>query len=189
MRHVALALAVLGGCGGDDAPSLPPACAAPVNGTSITFREVARTRGAALLVTSPPNDIRRFVVEQDGRILLMTESGVSTTPFLDVSDLIACCGEQGLLGLAFHPKFATNGQFFVFYTTSDANIVARYQVSATNRDVADPASGMIVLSIPDFASNHNGGMMEFGSDGLLYIGTGDGGGGGDPQHNGQNPNA
>src|SRR6478752_3080184 len=132
MRYVALALAVLGGCGGDDAPSLPAACPAPVNGTSITFREVARTRGAALLVTSPPNDVRRFVVEQDGRILQLTDSGLSTTPFLDVSSLIACCGEQGLLGLAFHPKYASNGQFFIFYTTDDANVVARYQVSKTD---------------------------------------------------------
>ncbi len=187
MRHVALALAVLAGCGGDDAPPLPAACEAPVNGTSITFREVGRTRGAALLVTSPPSDIRRFVVEQDGRILQLTDTGLSPTVFLDVSDLIACCGEQGLLGLAFHPKYASNGTFFIYYTTTDKNIVARYQVSATNPDVADPASGTIILSIDDFAGNHNGGMMEFGKDGFLYIGTGDGGGGGDPQHTGQDP--
>ncbi|HEY5947048.1 MAG TPA: PQQ-dependent sugar dehydrogenase [Kofleriaceae bacterium] len=187
MRHVALTLAVLGGCG--DEPSLPPACEAPVHGTTITFREVARTRGAALLVTSPPNDIRRFVVEQQGRIMQLTETGLAPTPFLDVSDLIACCGEQGLLGLAFHPKYATNGQFFIFYTTDNANVVARYRVSATNPEVADPASATIMLSIPDFAGNHNGGMIEFGKDNLLYIGTGDGGGGGDPLHNGQNPDA
>ncbi|HEY5922967.1 MAG TPA: hypothetical protein VIV11_14910, partial [Kofleriaceae bacterium] len=104
MRYAALALAVLAGCGDDSgAPPLPLACEAAVTGTAITFREVGRTRGAALLVTSPPNDIRRFVVEQDGRILQLTDTGVSPTPFLDVSSIIACCGEQGLLGLAFHP--------------------------------------------------------------------------------------
>jgi glucose/arabinose dehydrogenase len=188
MRHLALALAVFAGCGGDEA-SLPLACEAPVHGTTITFREVARTRGAALLVTSPPNDLRRFVVEQDGRILQLADTGLLPGAFLDVSDLIACCGEQGLLGLAFHPKFASNGTFFIYYTTENANVVARYQVSATDPNVADPASGTIVLSIPDFATNHNGGMIEFGNDGYLYIGTGDGGGGGDPMLNGQNPNA
>ena len=179
-------LAVLVGCGGDSGPSLPPACEAPVRGTSITFREVARTRGAALLVTSPPNDVRRFVVEQSGRIMQLTDTGLSPTPFLDISDKIACCGEQGLLGLAFHPRYATNGQFFVFYTTADENIVARYNVSATSPEVAEPASEVRLLVIPDFAGNHNGGMIEFGKDGLLYIGTGDGGGGGDPMQNGQN---
>ena len=189
MRYGALALVVLAGCGDDGAtPALPLACEAPVNGTTITFREVARTRGAALLVTSPPNDIRRFVVEQDGRILQLTDTGLSPTPFLDVSSIIACCGEQGLLGLAFHPKYAANGTFFIYYTTDDANVVARYKVSATDPQVADPA-GTVILSIPDFAGNHNGGMIEFGKDGYLYIGTGDGGGAGDPQATGQNTNS
>src|SRR5512144_1121708 len=103
MRYVALALALLG-CGGDETPSLPPACEAPVHGTSITFREVARTKSAALLVTSPPNDIRRFVVERDGLIEQLTDTGISPTLFLDVSNIITAGGEEGLLGLAFHPK-------------------------------------------------------------------------------------
>ena len=162
----------------------------PVHGTSITFRYVAETQDAALLVTSPPDDVRRFVVEQQGRIKIITDTGLVT--FLDIgndSDF-ACCGEQGLLGLAFHPKYATNGRFFIFYTTSNKNIVAEYKVSATDPNAADPASKKMVLSIDDFASNHNGGMMEFGpKDGKLYIGTGDGGGGGDPNQNGQNPTA
>jgi glucose/arabinose dehydrogenase len=165
-----------------DAPAL--ACS-PMSGTKLSLRLIATTRGAALLATAPPNDPRLFVVEQQGRIRVLTDDTLLTAPFLDISDKISCCSEQGLLGLAFHPDYATNGTFFVFYTTDNANIVARYQVSA-DRNTADAASGTIVLSIADFASNHNGGMIEFGPDGYLYIGTGDGGGGGDPQSNGQN---
>lgn len=164
---------------------------APVAGTNVSFRLVAETQGGALLVTSPPNDIRRFVVEQEGRIKLLADTGLSPAPFLDISndDAFACCGERGLLGLAFHPQFASNQTFFIYYTTSNANIVARYKVSPTDPNVADPASREIIVSIPDFASNHNGGMIEFGPDGKLYIATGDGGGGGDPQMTGQNPTA
>ena len=90
--------------------------------------------------------------------------------------------------MAFHPDYANNGLLFVYYTTDNANVVARYQVSA-DPNVADKASGTVVLSIPDFASNHNGGMIEVGPDGFLYIGTGDGGGGGDPRNQGQDPSA
>jgi glucose/arabinose dehydrogenase len=186
MRHPLLGLAILAACGSSESkPQLPAACDTPINGTSITFRFVAETQGAALLVTSPPDDIRRFVIEQEGRIKIITDTGLVT--FLDVSNDIAAGGEQGLLGLAFHPKYATNGTFFVFYTTSSANVVAKYQVSATDPNKADPATKQEILSIPDFAANHNGGMMEFGPDGLLYIGTGDGGGGGDPMKTAQDP--
>jgi glucose/arabinose dehydrogenase len=191
MRRAALLLVILGACGGDDTPApIPPECSTPIHGTNVTFRLVAETQGAAILVTSPPNDPRRFVVEQEGRIKELTATGLSA-PFLDISndDDFACCGEQGLLGLAFHPKFATNRQLFVFYTKSDANILARYEMSATDATKIDKATKKILLSIPDFAGNHNGGMIEFGADGKLYIGTGDGGGGGDPQKNGQNPDA
>jgi glucose/arabinose dehydrogenase len=167
-----------------DGPAL--ACTR-TTGTKLSLRLVATTHGPAMLATSPPKDPRVFIVEQQGRIRILTDETLSTTPFLDISDDIACCGEQGLLGLAFHPRYATNGTFFVFYTTGNANVVARYQVSS-DPDLADAASKTVVLSIPDFASNHNGGMIEFGPDGYLYIGTGDGGGGGDPQANGQNPN-
>jgi glucose/arabinose dehydrogenase len=177
-------------CGGEkQPPPLPPACEVPVNGTAVTFRLVPGTRFANLLVTSPPNDLRRFTIDQGGRIKQFDDAGYTTT-LLDISNGdIAAGGEQGLLGLAFHPKFATNGQFFIYYTTSNANVVARYEISATDPNVADPATATTILSIPDFASNHNGGMIEFGPDGFLYIGTGDGGGGGDPMGNGQNPNA
>jgi len=190
MRYAALALVVFGACGGEkQPPPLPPACDVPVNGTALTFRLVPGTRAANLIVTSPPNDLRRFTIDQGGRIRQFDDAGYTTT-MLDISNGdIAAGGEQGLLGLAFHPKFTTNGQLFIFYTTANANVVTRYTISATDPNVADPASATVMLSIPDFAANHNGGMMEFGPDGYLYIGTGDGGGGGDPQANGQNPNA
>ncbi|NVB77386.1 MAG: glucose dehydrogenase [Kofleriaceae bacterium] len=192
MRRTALLLALLGGCGSEDkSVPLPKACETPITGTNITFRLVAETPSAALLVTSPPNDVRRFVVEQNGRILVLEDTGLSSTPFLDISSdsQFAAGGEQGLLGLAFHPQFATNRTFFIFYTTGDANVVARYQVSATDPAKADPATKTVLITIPDFATNHNGGMMEFGADGYLYIGTGDGGGGGDPMKTAQDPNA
>ena len=189
MRYAALALVILGACGhdGSSKPQLPLACETPVKGTAITFRYVADVQGNALLVTSPPNDVRRFVVEQEGKIELITDTGLVT--FLDVGNDIAAGGEQGLLGLAFHPSYATNGRFFIFYTTDNANVLLEYHVSATDPNKADPASKLELLSIPDFAVNHNGGMLEFGLDGKLYIGTGDGGGGGDPNKNGQNPDA
>ena len=188
MRSAALALVILGACGHDQSkPQLPLACDTPINGTTITFRYVADVTGNALLVTSPPDDVRRFVVEQEGKIEVITDAGLVT--FLDVSNDIAAGGEQGLLGLAFHPDYAKNGRFFIFYTTDNANVLLEYHVSATDPNKADPATKQVLLSIPDFAANHNGGMLEFGPDGKLYIGTGDGGGGGDPNKNGQNATA
>jgi len=94
-------------------------------------------------------------------------------------------GERGLLGLAFHPNYACNGQFYVFYTTSNADVVARYTVSQGDIDKADLTSGEIILSVADPFENHNGGMLEFGSDGYLYISIGDGGSANDPRLNGQ----
>ncbi len=171
-----------------------PSCENPVAGDKVTMRRIGGVVGAALLATSPPNDPRLFVLEQRGAIRLFKDEVLQPDPFLDLSvdasGPVAAGGEQGLLGLAFHPQYAANGQFFVFYTTRVPNnalrdVVARCTASA-NPDLANPTC-VEVLSIPDFAGNHNGGMIEFGSDGLLYIGTGDGGGGGDPQRTAQNP--
>jgi glucose/arabinose dehydrogenase len=162
---------------------LPP-CSTPVTGTTVTLRQIATLDDAALLATSPPNDPRLFVVERAGRIEILEDGAPRATPFIDLEDVLVSGGEQGLLGLAFHPQYATNGRFFVFYTTADANIAAECHVSAADPNVADPTCTPI-LTIPDFASNHNAGMMEFGSDGYLWITTGDGGGGGDPERNAQ----
>jgi glucose/arabinose dehydrogenase len=129
---------------------------------------------------------RMFVIEKKGTIAILRDGARVEQPFLDISSLIRSSGsEQGLLGLAFHPDYANNGRFFVYYTASNGdNTLARYQVS-DNSDVGDPASAQVLFAQPDFAANHNGGMLAFGPDGYLYVGLGDGGGGGDPQANGQ----
>jgi glucose/arabinose dehydrogenase len=129
---------------------------------------------------------RLFVVLQGGRIVIFDGAQVLSPPFLDITSLVLSGGEQGLLGLAFHPNYEGNGFFYVNYTNIAGDIViARYSVSGdSNR--ADPSSGAILLTIPHQPfSNHNGGQLQFGPDGYLYIGVGDGGSGGDPQDNGQ----
>jgi glucose/arabinose dehydrogenase len=133
---------------------------------------------------------RMFVLERSGAIRIVQDEETLQTPFLNVRSLITTSGsEQGLLGLAFHPNYANNGQFFIYYTATDrANTVARYTVSA-DPNMADPNSAVVLFAIPDTRDNHNGGMLAFGPDGYLYIGTGDGGGAGDPDRNGQNSSA
>jgi glucose/arabinose dehydrogenase len=131
---------------------------------------------------------RLFVLEKAGRIRIVTADGsVQGTPFLDMSAAVISSGnEQGLLGLAFHPDYATNGRFFVAYTAAGngANSVAEYRVSS-DPDRADPESRRVLVAIPDRFSNHNGGMLAFGPDGYLYVTTGDGGGAGDPDRTAQ----
>jgi len=130
---------------------------------------------------------RLFIVEQDGIIRVLHAGHSTPTIFLDVRPKIATDGEQGLLGLAFHPQYATNGRFFVYYTRAgDGTIViAEYRVS-DDPDVADTME-QVLLTIPHPTnSNHNGGMLAFGFDGYLYAGIGDGGGGNDEPNNAQN---
>jgi glucose/arabinose dehydrogenase len=132
---------------------------------------------------------RLFFVQQGGQILVYDGTQVLPTPFLDVSGLILSGGERGLLGLAFHPNYSSNGYFFVFYTAAGNGdlTVVRYTVSSGDANVADPNSAFPIISIPHpGAANHNGGMLAFGADGMLYISTGDGGGAGDPNGNAQN---
>ncbi|MGE0824918.1 MAG: PQQ-dependent sugar dehydrogenase [Candidatus Binatia bacterium] len=130
---------------------------------------------------------RLFVVEQAGTIRIIKNHTLLPQPFLDISNRTTGTGERGLLGLAFAPDYKDSGVFYVNYTNlSGTTIIARYRVTA-NPDVADPNSEEILLSIPQPFANHNGGQLAFGPDGYLYIGMGDGGGGGDPAGNGQNP--
>ncbi len=136
---------------------------------------------------SPPGDPRLFVLEQTGRIRIVTDGVVGETPFLDLSAEVSGGNEQGLLGLAFHPDYASNGRFFINYTDGDGTTrIVAYTVSADPM-VADPGSATTLLSIEQPYSNHNGGWVDFGPDGYLYIGMGDGGSGGDPDGRGQNP--
>jgi len=132
------------------------------------------------------NDDRIFVVEQPGIIRIIQDGQVFPFPFLDIRDRVNDnASERGLLGLAFHPDYIENGSFFVNYTGQDGEtVVSRFQASS-NPDQANPGSETILLSIQQPYANHNGGGVKFGPDGMLYIGTGDGGSGGDPQGNGQ----
>ena len=140
---------------------------------------------------------RLFVVEQLGKIRIIQNGTLLPTPFLDIQSVVSFGSERGLLGLAFHPQYVTNGRFFVFYTSKALNglangdvAIARYQRSGTDANLADANSGQLVLSVPHSAlENHNGGALRFGPDGYLYIGVGDGGGGGDPFNAGQDLNS
>jgi len=141
------------------------------------------------LAPVPDNTGRVFVVERAGRIRLLSpgNGAIATTPFLDITGQVSTDGERGLRGFATAPDFATTGRFYVYLTAPDGTIeLRRYQTLANNRDQADPASGDPILRIAHPRSNHNGGWIGFGPDGMLYVGVGDGGGAGDPDNNGQN---
>ena len=161
--------------------------------TALKTVRIASGFSAPLWAGSPPGDMDRiFVVEQaTGRIKIIKNGVVLGTPFINLAAKIATGSERGLLGLTFHPDYDTNGFFFVNYTKSSpdlgATIVERYQVSAGNPDVADAGSGVVMLGpILQPFSNHNGGCIQFGPDGYLYVGLGDGGSGGDPGCRAQN---
>jgi hypothetical protein len=124
-------------------------------------------------------------VEQPGRIRIIRDGALVGTPFLDVSARISAGGERGLLGLAFHPGYAQNGRFFVNYTDRNGDThIAEFR-GGPGADTADAASERLILFVAQPFSNHNGGGLAFGRDGMLYIGLGDGGSGGDPFRNGQ----
>jgi glucose/arabinose dehydrogenase len=131
---------------------------------------------------------RLFVVEQAGAVRIVRNGAVLGAPFLDISGIVRPTGgEQGLLGIAFPPGFAAKSYFYVHYTNRQNvgdTVIARYRLT-TDPDLADPASGQALLTTPQPFANHNGGQLAFGPDGLLYIGLGDGGSGGDPLNNGQ----
>jgi glucose/arabinose dehydrogenase len=178
----ALALAACNGSNPSDGQGPPPA--AP---DSVRLVEVASGLQSPVYLTAPAGDARLFIVEQPGRIRIVENGTLRPTPFLDITDRVGCCGERGLLSVAFHPGYSANGAFFVNYTDKQGDTrVERYRVSA-DRNRADPATAELVISIAQPYANHNGGLVMFGPDGRLYVGMGDGGSGGDPQGNGQNP--
>ncbi|MEP6785875.1 MAG: PQQ-dependent sugar dehydrogenase [Sphingomonadales bacterium] len=158
-------------------------------------RRVTTGFNQPVFITGPQNVISRrlFVVEKGGLIKQVnaTSGAILATPFLDVSSQISTSGERGLLGVAFAPDFATSHLFYIYMINTAGNIeIRRYLTTGGNNDVADPASADIILTIPHpGADNHNGGWIDIGPDGNLYIATGDGGGGGDPSNNAQNPNS
>lgn len=140
-------------------------------------------------VTAPPGDSHRlFVTSQVGRVRIVRNGTTLPTPFLDIADRVSCCWERGLLSLAFHPAYAQNGYFYVAYVDHNNNLtVVRYTVS-DHPDVADPSSAFPIVTINHPSGyNHYGGQLQFGPDGYLYIGVGDGADPGDPYNNSQNP--
>jgi glucose/arabinose dehydrogenase len=139
-------------------------------------------------LAAPPGDATRlFVAERTGRVRVVQNGQVLATPFLDASARVSTSGERGVLSFAFHPQYAQNGRFFLHYTNPNGDIVVeQLTASAANPNVANPA-GTEVIRIPHPTfDNHNGGVVAFGPDGMLYVSTGDGGGGGDPNMNAQN---
>ncbi len=130
---------------------------------------------------------RLFIVEQPGRVRILTQGTLLPVPFLDIHDLVLSGGERGMLGLAFHPDYARNGRLFVSYTKQPdgATVVAEYR-RGSKAELADRQE-RVLMAVPQPFANHNGGMIAFGPDGALYIGRGDGGGRGDPDNRGQNP--
>ena len=182
MRHTLLLLSTLAlaGCG-DDHPRVDAQ-------GELVFDTVATGLSAPVFLTAAPGDsIRLFVVEQGGTIRVLRHDSLLATPFLDFSDSVSHGDEQGMLGLAFAPDYATSGAFYVHTTDLAGDIrVLRFKVSG-DPNVADASSGVEILAFDHPQANHNGGMLAFGNDGYLYIGSGDGGGGGDPLETGQDP--
>lgn len=186
---LALLLAACGGGGnsGTGSPDLAP-------GTiSLRLQQVNAGLVFPLFLTAPPNDaLRLFVVEKGGRIQILDRAtGALIATFLDISNLLPnpLGSEQGLLGLAFDPDYNSNRRFYVSYTDSSGNsVIARYLRSLNNANLAVSTADLMILTVAQPFTNHNGGMITFGADGFLYVGLGDGGSGGDPGNRAQNMN-
>ena len=162
-----------------------------LSANDIAVIKVADVPAKALYITQPSNETDRlFVLNQKGRIHIITNGETLKTPFLDISDRVHGSltpgSEEGLLGLAFHPDYKTNGYFYLNYVNkNDSSIVSRFSVT-DNPNIADEGTEKIILGIPQPFGNHNGGHLAFGpKDGMLYIGFGDGGKWGDPYNNSQ----
>jgi glucose/arabinose dehydrogenase len=154
---------------------------------SLTLAEFARNLDYPTYLAAPPGDERIFILERRGRIRLWQGGAVLPLPWLDISARVATSGEGGLLSIAFDPRFASNGYFYLYYTDPQQNIVVERFSAGLVPDRADPTSGLVILRIAHpLYLNHFGGQVAFGPDGYLYLGTGDGGGAGDPQGNAQN---
>lgn len=172
-------------------PSLQPGRLAASADITITVDEVVASGfDLPIQVTNAGDGSQRlFVVEQAGQIKIIKDGTVLATPFLSITNLVECCGERGLLGLAFHPDYSTNRFFYVYYTREPdgALAITRYTTPSGTPDEADPDSAVPLLTIPHPGhANHNGGQLAFSPvNGYLYAGTGDGGGAGDPDRNAQ----
>jgi len=197
MRVALLSLAALAvalaACGDDSGGAPPdafvPSCDVVEGQPPLGLVEVATGFDMPVYVTSPPGDPRLFVLEKTGAVRIIEDGLVLPEPFLDVSvpSITELGDERGLLGLAFHPDYAQNRKLYVFYTDPGSDtVVEQYLASEANPNLADPASATEVFFLDDFAGNHNGGTIQFGPDGYLHIGIGDGGNANDPMDYGQN---
>jgi glucose/arabinose dehydrogenase len=185
-----IAIACGPGPGADDSAATP--------GTTVSGEKIKAENAFPKLSFSQPIEFthagdgsnRVFVVEQEGRIRVFDNNPqtASAATYLDIKKQVASGGEMGLLGLAFHPKFEQNGYFFVNYTKNNPRetVISRFKAASSGANTVDPATETILFKFAQPYSNHNGGKILFGPDGFLYIATGDGGSGGDPQNNGQN---
>jgi len=164
------------------------ACALSSGAGAVKLGKVASGFQQPLAATNAGDGSNRvFITEQGGKIVIFESGKVLEQPFLDISSLTAAGGERGLLSVAFDPKFKTSGRLFINYTDQNGNTtIARYTVSSANKNLVDPKSAKVLLKIEQPYANHNGGQLEFGPDGMLYVGMGDGGSGGDPQNWAQN---
>jgi len=177
-----------GGSTIDAAPA--PYCTAKA-GTNLKLTPVATGLRRPVGLSAPSGDGRLFVLEQDGRIRVVRDGNLVATPYLDISDRVVATGdEQGLLGLAFHPRFVENGKFYVFYTRDPQGdvVVSQFTASSPAADTADPTEKVILVEERrQNQDNHNGGTVAFGPDGFLYISIGDGGASDNYLGHGQNP--
>jgi glucose/arabinose dehydrogenase len=191
LRLLALA-AIVAGCAGPgptsrSTASVPAGGSFDPGGVGLSLEPlVSGLRDPLALTHAGDGSGRIFVAEQEGAIRVIRDGALVDEPFLDISERIKAGGEQGLLGLAFHPDFPTDPRFFVNYTDTKGDTrVSSFVVDPASPDRADPESEVRLLFIDQPYANHNGGALAFGPDGFLYISTGDGGSGGDPHGNGQ----
>ena len=161
------------------------------SGTGLATVRIASGLDQPVHVTAPRLDPSRlFIVGQEGTIRILQNGTLLSAAFLDITAKASCCGERGLLSLAFHPDYERNGYFFVDYTNNAGDtVIARYGVSGDPQtsNLANAASELVLLTVGQPFANHNGGQLAFGPDGLLYVGMGDGGSGGDPGERAQDP--
>ncbi len=181
MLKLALAVLAISACSPETDPE-----PTPDGNVSLTLDQVATGLTGPVYVTSPPGDSRLFIVEQPGRIRIVQNGQLLPTPFLDIISRVGSGGERGMLSLAFHPQYSTNGFLYVYFTATNGEI--RIERFTATGNTANPSTSKLILSVPHPRGNHNGGLAMFGPDGMLYLGLGDGGGGGDPDLNGQNEN-
>jgi glucose/arabinose dehydrogenase len=171
------AIAALGGCGDSVVPPDP-------RPFGLTLQAVAEGLVAPVFATAPDGDSRLFIVERNGRIRILANGALLAEPFLDLRSRVNFVGERGMLSMAFHPQYASNGRFFVYYVDLQGDIAIEGFTSTPGSSVAGASEGL-VLGIPHGRSEHHGGLAAFGPDGMLYIATGDGACCGDPFDNAQ----